>query len=110
MKKNTARVLCSLFAVLLVISFSACGSSGGGSGSKSGAHVTELRIGTTTANDTFNILSQGGIFGRINYVGFVHGNWVYIDENREIQPYFMTSFDISDDGKVLDFTFPTDAL
>ena len=110
MKKSYARILCVFLTVLLAAGFSACGASGGGNGSASGEHVTELRIGTTTANDTFNITSQGGIFGRINYVGFVNGNWVYIDENREIQPYFMTSFDISEDGKVLDFTFPTNAL
>ena len=110
MKKSYSKILCMLIASLLAVSFAACGSSGGNSGSKSGGHVAELRIGTTTANDTFNILSQGGIFGRINYIGFVHGNWVYIDENRQVQPYFMTSFNISDDGKVLDFTFPTTAL
>ena len=111
MKKSLTKILCLLLVSFLVLSFAACGPSDDGKdGSSSGGHVTELRIGTTTANDTFNILSQGGIFGRINYVGFVHGNWVYIDEDRNIQPYFMTSFNISDDGKVLDFTFPTDAV
>lgn len=39
--------------------------------------VKNLVIGTTTPNTTFNLYSQTDIFGRINYVGFVRGNWVY---------------------------------
>lgn len=72
--------------------------------------VKNLVIGTTTPNTTFNLYSQTDIFGRINYVGFVRGNWVYEAEDGSLQPYFFTSFDISDDGCVLDFTWPTTAV
>lgn len=30
-------------------------------------HVENLIIGTTSVNDTFNLTSQSGAFGRINY-------------------------------------------
>ena len=72
--------------------------------------VKNLVIGTTTPNTTFNLYSQTDIFGRINYVGFIRGNWVYEAEDGSLQPYFFTSFDISDDGCVLDFTWPTTAV
>ena len=72
--------------------------------------VKNLVIGTTTANNTFNLYGQADIFGRINYVGFVRGNWVYEAEDGSLQPYFFTSFDISEDGCVLDFTWPTTAV
>ena len=73
-------------------------------------HVENLVIGTTTANTTFNLYSQTDIFGRINYVNFCRANWIYEDENGDLQPFFFTSFEISEDGKVLDFTWPTTAV
>lgn len=72
--------------------------------------VKNLVIGTTTANNTFNLYGQSDIFGKLNYVGFVRGNWIYEAEDGSLQPYFFTSFDISDDGCVLDFTWPTTAV
>lgn len=74
--------------------------------------VDTLVIGTTMANNTFNITTEADAFGRMNYLGFTRGNWVYQDAtcNNELKPYFMTSFDISEDGTVLDFTYPTDAV
>ena len=73
-------------------------------------HVKNLVIGTTTANTTFNLYGQTDIFGRINYVNFCRANWIYEDENGDLQPFFFTSFEISEDGKVLDFTWPTTAV
>lgn len=73
-------------------------------------YVENLVIGTTTANSTFNLYGQADIFGRINYVGFCRGNWIYEAEDGSLQPYFLTSFEISEDGKVLDFTYPTTAV
>lgn len=72
--------------------------------------VKNLVIGTTTPNNTFNIVTQTDIFGRINYTGFTRGNFIYEAEDGTLQPYFFTSFDISDDGCVLDFTWPTTAV
>ncbi len=86
------------------------GSQTGGSSDTGGGLVENLVIGTTTAQNTFNIITQADIFGRMNYNGFCRANWVYQDASGDLQPYFMTSFDISDDGKVLDFTFPTTAV
>ncbi len=85
------------------------GSQTGGSGDTESGLVENLVIGTTTAQNTFNI-TQSDIFGRLNYNGFCRGNWVYQDDSGNLQPYFMTSFDISEDGKTLDFTFPASAV
>ncbi|MDD6966144.1 MAG: ABC transporter substrate-binding protein [Firmicutes bacterium] len=90
-------ILCSLFAVTV-------------SADDAKAPVEHLVIGTTTANNTFNLYSQADIFGRINYVGFCRGNWIYEAEDGSLQPYFLTSFEISEDGTTLDFTFPTTAV
>lgn len=43
--------------------------------------VKNLVIGTTTPNNTFNIVTQTDIFGRINYTGFVRGNFIYEAED-----------------------------
>ncbi|PID82666.1 MAG: ABC transporter substrate-binding protein [Clostridiales bacterium] len=77
---------------------------------KDSNHVKNLVIGTIGKNDIFNIVSAGGIFGSMNYNGFTQGNFVYRDENGILQPFFFRSFEISDDGKELTFTFPTDAI
>ena len=61
-------------------------------------------------NNIFNALSQKDAFGRMNYNGFTQGNFVYRDENNNLQPYFWTSFEISEDGKQIDFTMPLDAV
>ena len=86
------------------------GSQTGGSGDIESGLVENLVIGTTTAQNTFNITTQSDIFGRLNYNGFCLGAWVYQAPNGDTSPYFMTSYEISEDGKILDFTFPTDAV
>lgn len=73
-------------------------------------HVENLIIGTTAENNVFNALSQKDAFGRMNYNGLTQGNFVYRDGNNEIQPYFWKSFEISEDGKQIDFTIPLDAV
>ena len=75
-----------------------------------GGHVENLIIGTTAENNVFSALSQKDAFGRMNYNGLTQGNFVYQDANNELQPYFWKSFTISDDGKQIDFTMPTDAV
>lgn len=73
-------------------------------------HVENLVIGTTAENNVFNSQTQSDAFGRMNYNGLTQGNFVYRDENNELQPYFFKSFEISEDGKQLSFTFPLDAV
>ncbi len=73
-------------------------------------HVENLIIGTTSVNDTFNLTSQSGAFGRINYNCIANAYFAYTDENNEIQPYFLTSYEISEDGTELAITFPTDKI
>lgn len=80
------------------------------SASTSGGHVENLIIGTTAENNVFNALSQKDAFGRMNYNGLTQGNFVYRDENNNLQPYFWTSFEISEDGMQIDFTMPLDAV
>lgn len=94
----------------------AAGESSGGASVKgeinstSGGHVENLIIGTTAENNIFNALSQKDAFGRMNYNGLTQGNFVYRDENNNLQPYFWTSFEISEDGSQIDFTMPLDAV
>lgn len=75
-----------------------------------GGHVENLVIGTTAENNVFNALTQKDAFGRMNYNGLTQGDFVYRDANQELQPYFFRSFEISEDGKQIDFTFPLDAV
>ena len=78
--------------------------------SSSGEHVENLVIGTLAENNVFNSQTQTDAFGRMNYNGLTQGNFVYRDENNELQPYFWTSFEISEDGTEIDFTMPLDAV
>lgn len=73
-------------------------------------HVENLIVGTTAANNTFNMTTQSDAFGRMNYNGLTQGNYVYRDANGDLQPYFFTSYEISEDGKVLDFTWHKGAI
>ena len=52
-------------------------------------HVENLVIGTTAENNVFNSQTQSDAFGRMNYNGLTQGNFVYRDENNELQPYFL---------------------
>ena len=40
-------------------------------------HVENLIVGTTAANNTFNMTTQSDAFGRMNYNGLTQGNYVY---------------------------------
>ena len=62
-----------------------------------GKHVENLVIGTIADQNVFNSLTQSDAFGRMNYNGFTQGDFVYRDENNNLQPYFWKSFTISDD-------------
>ena len=73
-------------------------------------HVKNLVIGTTTTNDVFNLYSQSGAFGRLNYNCVANAYIAYIDNAKKIQPYFMKSYEISEDGCELTFVYPTDKV
>lgn len=72
--------------------------------------VERLVIGTTAENNVFSAVSQKDAFGRTNYNNFTQGDFVYVDKNNEIQPFFFTEFTISDDGKELVFKWPEGAI
>lgn len=47
-------------------------------------HVSNLRIGTTYANNSFNMFGQDDAFGRMNYNSFVSLNFWHFDEKGEL--------------------------
>lgn len=126
------KAICLLLSCVLLLGlFAGCGSQSSGSTASTTAatagaettqeetvateaagkkHVENLVIGTTMANNTFNIVGQADAFGRTNYVNFCRANWVYEAADGSLQPFFFTSFEISEDGTTLDFTYPTTAV
>lgn len=74
----------------------------------SAPYVEELRVGTTAAIDGTNVMTENGIFGKLNYNAVVTAPFVVTDENGEIQPFFMTSWELSDDLNQITATFATD--
>ncbi len=55
------------------------------SGKSSVAYVEELRIGTTAAIDGANVMTENGIFGKLNYNAVVTAPFVVTDENGKVQ-------------------------
>lgn len=104
--KSIARILSTLLAVMLALTCLSCVALA----EESPKHVDNLIIGTTAANNTFNMTTQKDAFGRMNYNGLTQGNYVYRDANGDLQPYFFESYEISEDGKVLDFTWHKGAI
>lgn len=126
------KAICLLLSCVLLLGlFAGCGSQSSGSTASTTAatagaettqeetaateaagkkHVENLVIGTTMANNTFNLVGQADAFGRTNYVNFCRANWVYEAADGSLQPFFFTSFEISEDGTTLDFTYPTTAV
>ena len=60
-------------------------------------HVENLIIGTTAANNTFNMTTQADAFGRMNYNGLTQGNYVYRDANGDVGA-FQNSFAVDGRG------------
>ena len=96
----------TLLAVMLALTCLSCAALA----EESPKHVDNLIIGTTAANNTFSMNSQKDAFGRMNYNGLTQGNYVYRDANGNLQPYFFDSYEISEDGTVLDFTWHKGAI
>lgn len=104
-----------LMAALMCLGLSACAPSGDGgsspgSSATQGEHVQNLVIGTYSAIETKSIMSQSGAFGKFNYNSIVYANFFYPDAENNMHPYFLDSFEISDDAKQIDMTFPTTAV
>lgn len=51
-------------------------------------HVENLIVGTTAANNTFNMTTQSDAFGRMNYNGLTQGNYVYRRRERRFAALF----------------------
>ena len=100
---RTLRILLALILALSCLSGAALAEDGP-------KHVANLVVGTTAANNTFNMTTQKDAFGRMNYNGLTQGNYVYRDANGDLQPYFFENYEISEDGKVLDFTWHKGAI
>ena len=100
---RTLRILLALILALSCLSGAALAEDGP-------KHVANLVVGTTAANNTFNMTTQKDAFGRMNYNGLTQGNYVYRDAHGDLQPYFFESYEISEDGTVLDFTWHKGAI
>lgn len=108
MKKKSIKLFSFLLAMLILTS---CAQDTNSQTSEAGGgNVENLVIGMTGENNIFNMQTQKDSFGRLNYNGLTQGNFIYIDENKKLQPYFFRSFEISEDGKQLVFTFPETAV
>ncbi|MGI6653847.1 MAG: ABC transporter substrate-binding protein [Christensenellales bacterium] len=73
-------------------------------------HIENLIVGTLYTNNNFNVNGKLDAFGRMNYHGFTQGNLVYRDADGNLQPYFFRTFEVSEDGTVLDFTWHKGAM
>lgn len=119
------KILSLLLTATLLLSMAACGvSSPAGNAqttgvsnsteaavseaSKADAHIENLIIGTASQPDSTSIYSQSGSIGKFQYNCITNPTFFFLDENNQIRGYFVTSYNISDDGCELTMTFPTD--
>ena len=73
-------------------------------------HIKNLVVGTTSQPTDNSIMQQSSAVGKFNYNSITYANLFYPDSKGEMQPYFLTSYQISEDSKRLDLTFPTTAV
>ncbi len=140
MKKTAKQLMSLLLAAVLCLGLAACGGSGTGGSSDASTgtpetndastatqapqttdtpapeestgpkHVENLVIGTRGDVMAVNLLSQDGAMGRFQYNSITNPTFFYLDENNEIKGYFVTDYEISEDGCELTLTFPTDKV
>lgn len=111
MKKQKFKVL--VVFMILVLILSGCGLKKSDESSlmvETKTNVENLVIGMIGDNNIFNMQTQKDSFGKLNYNGFTQGNFIYIDENKQLKPYFFKSFEVSEDGKQIIFTYPKTAI
>lgn len=99
MKRLTALVLLVVLAALVCLP-SAFAEVGG--------HVPELRIGTTAANDTVNLVSSSGSFAKMCYNAICGAPWLLNNAEGGFDPFIMTGWEASEDQLSLTATFATD--
>ena len=104
------KTLSRLFLIILAFTLILSPPNGALLAEEAPKHVENLIIGTLYANNTFNMTGQKDAFGRMNYNGLTQGNFVYSDANGNLQPYFFRTFEVSEDGTVLDFTWHKGAM
>ena len=63
-----------------------------------GNHRENLVIGTTSQPEGTSILTQQGSYGKFNYNSITYANLFYPDADNNMQPYFLDSYEISEDG------------
>ena len=68
--------------------------------------VEELKIGICKEVTPRTLASESGSFGRMNYNAFCAGTWLVRDENNEMQPNLMTSWEILDKGSTIGLPLP----
>ena len=118
------KIISALLAAAMSLSLAACGASttettaaseaaqtveaSAQAGEKADQHIENLVIGTSSQPDETSIYSQSGSIGKFQYNCITNPTFFYLDENNEIQGYFVKTYNISDDGCQLTMTFPTD--
>ncbi|MGL5693935.1 MAG: ABC transporter substrate-binding protein, partial [Peptostreptococcaceae bacterium] len=105
LKKLTSLALVTMLSVGTLVGCSSTNEKNQGSQEKS-EKVEVFKIGTTAPNDVFNATVQGSAYGRMNYNSFSQINFFERNENGEIAPGFIQSWEISEDGKELTLNFP----
>ncbi|MGI6018320.1 MAG: ABC transporter substrate-binding protein [Marvinbryantia sp.] len=71
-------------------------------------HVEVLKIGTTKPADAFNIMTEDGSYGKMNYNSFCAAPYIQRGQDGALEPFIMTDWEISDDQTSLVATFATD--
>ncbi len=118
MKRILALMLC---VCLCITALCACGNAGTDPETTAGVEQTTqskdpiaagkvdvLRIGTTAAISGTNVMTESGIFGKLNYNAVVTAPFVVTDEKGKVQPFFMTEWQLSDDQNTITAKFATD--
>ena len=110
------RLMTLLLAAVMALSVAGCGSEPAPQETETpddavvetAAVVENLHIGTTSAIDGFSLMTEDGIFGKMNYNGACAAPFVVTDEQGVVQPFFMTDWEISEDKNTMTATFATD--
>lgn len=71
-------------------------------------HVEVLKIGTTSAPESFNIMTEDGSYGKMNYNSFCAAPYIQRGADGSLQPFIMTDWKISEDQTNVIATFATD--
>ena len=110
MKNRIKKILCIMLTVFICLGSISCGSSSSNASGASGGNVKNLIVGTSSPPETNSIVSQNGSLGKFNYNSITYACFFYPDEQNNMLPYFLNSYEISKDGYEVSMTFPTTAI